>query len=184
MSFVALGAVPAVEQFRKEIQSVTERPDGEKVALLKLRYGNELAKACVRIAREIGWPEPCKRDWRNLFACGLIQRAGPKNLIALTSTGLMWQTRLAVAMARISGLHFLLPAGGDRYNVHCHCTCGWTASLSRNQGYLITGQMAAFGVHIDAVRKGIWKKPRSVEEIFDDVMAKRDAIAEPAAVPA
>ena len=54
MSFVALGTVPAVEAFRAEIRSVTERPDGEKMALLMLRRGNDLAKACLAIGLKVG----------------------------------------------------------------------------------------------------------------------------------
>jgi hypothetical protein len=164
MAFVQLGAVPAVEVFRAEIKSITERSDGEKMALLILRRGNDLAKACLAIAVTVGWPQPSKADWRSLIADRLVMRGELTGFLVLTSTGLMQQQRLAVAMARVSSLHFLLPSGGDRYNVYCHCTCGWTASLSRNQGYLVTGQWAAFTAHMDAVAKGIWKRPRSVEE--------------------
>jgi hypothetical protein len=179
MTFVALGAVPAVEQFREQLKSATERTDGEKMILLKLRHGNDLAKECVLIAHRLGWT-PCKHDWRTLFACGLIVREATRGFIVLTSLGLMWQERLAHAMARIAGMHAMLPHDSDRFNVTARCTCGWTATLSKNQGRVISGQFTHFGVHLDAVRKGIWRKPRSVDEIVAETIARQTAPIVPA----
>jgi len=162
------------------VASITERTDGEKMILLKLRHGNEVAKACVLIAARIGW-KPEKADWRTLFACGLIKREGERNFIVLTSLGLMWQERIARAMAKAAGIHVMLPHDSDRFNVTARCTYGWSATLSKNAGHVITGQFAAFGQHLDAVRKGVWRKPRSVEEIVADAFTKR-AAKEPAHV--
>ena len=178
--FVALGALPAVEQFRAEIRSITERPDAEKMALLMLRRSNEIAKAAVEIGRKVGWPAPSKADWRSLIACKLVKRDPDRGVLVLTSTGLMWQQRLAYAMAKLAGLHLLMPHSEDRFNVICRCTCGWSAALSKNEGHLISGQFRHFGQHVDAVAKGLWKPPRSVDEIVDSVMARRAATLVPA----
>lgn len=149
------------------LASITDRTDGEKRILLMLRHGNSLAKECVLIANRLGWVAQ-KLDWRTLFADGLIKREGKHSFIVLTPNGLYWQQRIAWKMAEIAGLHYLATPGEDRFNLTVRCTCGhWSARLPKVHGHLITGQSRAFAQHADAVAKGIWKKPRSVAEIFD-----------------
>src|SRR5262249_37171275 len=105
--FLPLRDPAAVERLKAEIETITHRPDGEKLALNMLRRGNDMARAAVAIGTEIGWPQPAKRDWRILLACGLIKS---DRFLVLTARGLMWQQRIAVPLVRAAGLHFLLPS--------------------------------------------------------------------------
>ncbi len=162
----------------ESVKPVCDRSDGEKMILLMLRRGNEIAKACVAIGERLGW-KPSKKDWRSLIACRLVKRDERTGFLVLTAGGLARQQLLAHAMCRASELHFLMPHTSSRFEVTARCTCGWRASLSKNQGHVISRQFAAFGQHIDAVRKGVWKKPRSVEEIFAEVMGPGVAPQQP-----
>lgn len=155
-SSVVSGQAPEVDEYAECHASVADIPNSEKLALLKMRYGNDLAKVCVALGRTIGWEEPGPSAWRSLFRRRWITRDysfrnAPRGVLALTWLGLQRQRELAHAMARTSNLHFMLETTDSRYSVTVRCTCGWSASLSKNQGHINTGQLRAYAVHSDSV---------------------------------
>lgn len=175
---VTLRDPAAIQRLNDEIDKITSRPLGERMALQMLRRSNELAAGAVAMGRNAGWPQPSKQDWRNLKACKLIKRDERSGFLVLTSLGLMWQERIAKKMAYVAEAHFLCePGTGERYEISVRCTCGWSVSIDkRHSHHLITDQWRAYSHHMDAVKKGVWRKPRSMDQVLDEVMAKRAAL--------
>jgi hypothetical protein len=103
---------------------------GQKIALLKMR-GSDWSKAVLRHLIAFGHIDAVGADYFALARIGLAARRGSYHV--LTPQGRWRADRVAVELARKSGIHVITFNLNPRYGAaaNAKCTCGWSSFRTR-----------------------------------------------------
>jgi predicted Rdx family selenoprotein len=125
-------------------------PIGQRLALLTMRNA-ELARKVLAACKEALVHPPRLHHFTALVDAGYATRPGQYH--RLTAKGSWAANDVAEAMARQLGIHHFVTGGGTRYELTVRCTCGWTASHSRNEGHWGSAQLRYRSRHLADVER-------------------------------
>lgn len=122
---------------------------GERMALLKLSGGPlSLGVFSKLIANGACYPDA--RNFHALIDSGYAVKNKSNRFHSATQSGFGAARVLAKLIAKDRGWHVFW-TGNNRYDMTLRCTCGWSTQLSKNQGHLLSQQMAAETRHLRTV---------------------------------
>lgn len=140
---------------------------GMQVALLSLRQSNEIAREVLQALRAQG-ASATRSDYDMLYINFFTTRDQPPQL---TPAGAVEADRLAWQLAGQMGLHLIKRRDGNRFTTSTSCSCGWSASTRRSPN--AEGNLGGYEAkHRRQVAEGTYRAPRSVDEIWDELVAQ------------
>ncbi|HWL04524.1 MAG TPA: hypothetical protein VNQ99_06245 [Xanthobacteraceae bacterium] len=126
-----------------------EYTPGEQIALMRLRRTDMANEVMLRLQAQ-GHRATGKDYWR-LRTRRLADKNVDRDFLFLTPVGKHRADALARTLAKQFGLHHFIRSE-SRYHANLTCTCGWSTSLSLNQGHMASQVSRAAARHFMAVR--------------------------------
>jgi len=138
-----------------------DMPEPEKLALLTLKR-SDASRDCVAAMRKarIGATE---KDYATLLMTRMDCQAAGAQRLDLTPRGRLHADWIAADVARRYGLHHFT-SGGGRFDFWIRCTCGWSASQSRNEGHVAAALNRYAAGHLAKVEN---EQPQAIADAIE-----------------
>lgn len=145
-------------------RTIPQWPAGRQLALFSLAR-TETTRAVADALKARSTARASQRDYAFLIASGIAakQTSGRNQFLALDRGWRIEADNHARELARDLDLHIFKEIP-NRFSIALYCTCGWSCSLSRNEGHITGHAMRAKGRHIEAVKNGSF---RPIAEAMD-----------------